>query len=104
MRCIEIFCLRSSLPLRLRLTLTWDVLKLHRHANADYVQKSSVFGAKDLSGKIINSDWKYDINSHYSANAKIEAAKISKYATESPYEAFAEGFLAKEKGQGYQRA
>ena len=74
-------------------------MKLHRHANADYVQKSSVFGAKDLSGKIINSDWKYDINSHYSENAKIEAAKISKYATESPYEAFAEGFLAKEKGQ-----
>jgi hypothetical protein len=72
---------------------------IHRHANADYVQKSSVFGAKDLGGKLINGDWKYDINSHYSANAKIEAAKISKYATESPYEAFAEGFLAKEKGQ-----
>ena len=72
---------------------------IHRHANADYVQKSSVFGAKDLGGKLINGDWKYDINSYYSANAKIEAAKISKYATESPYEAFAEGFLAKEKGQ-----
>lgn len=72
---------------------------IHRHANADYVQKSSVFGAKDLGGKLINGDWKYDINSHYSANAKIEAAKISKYATESPYEAFAEDFLAKEKGQ-----
>lgn len=72
---------------------------IHRHANADYVQKSSVFGAKDLGGKLINGDWKYDINSHYSANDKIEAAKISKYATESPYEAFAEGFLAKEKGQ-----
>ena len=70
-------------------------MKLHRHANADYVQKSSVFGAKDLGGKLINGDWKYDINSHYSANAKIEAAKISKYATE----AFAEGFLANEKGQ-----
>ncbi len=72
---------------------------VHRHANADYVQKTSVFGAKDLGGKLINGDWKYDINSHYSANAKIEAAKISKYATESPYETFAEGFLAKEKGQ-----
>lgn len=48
---------------------------IHRHANADYVQKSSVFGAKDLGGKLINGDWKYDINSHYSANAKIEAAK-----------------------------
>lgn len=72
---------------------------IHRHSNADYVQKSSVFGAKDLGGKLINGDWKYDINSHYSANAKIGAAKISKYATESPYEAFAEGFLAKEKGQ-----
>ena len=74
-------------------------MKLHKHANADYVQKTSVFGAKDLGGKLINGDWKYDINSHYSANAKIEAAKISKYATESPYETFAEGFLAKEKGQ-----
>ena len=72
---------------------------IHRHANADYVQKSSVFGAKDLGGKLINGDWKYDINSYYSANAKIETAKISKYATESPYEAFAEGFLAKEKGK-----
>jgi hypothetical protein len=50
-------------------------------------------------GKLINGDWKYDINTKYSANAKIEAAKISKYAIESPYEAFAEGFLAKEKGQ-----
>lgn len=58
---------------------------IHRHANADYVQKSSVFGAKDLGGKLINGDWKYDINSYYSANAKIETAKISKYATESPY-------------------
>lgn len=72
---------------------------IHRHANVDYVQKSGVFGAKDLGGKLINGDWKYDINSRYSANAKIEAAKISKYATESPYETFAEGFLAKEKGE-----
>ena len=43
---------------------------IHRHANADYVQKSSVFGAKDLGGKLINGDWKYDINSYYSANVR----------------------------------
>lgn len=72
---------------------------IHRHANKYYTQKQSVFGAKELGGKFMNGDWKYDINSRFSANAKIEAAKISKYATESPYEAFAEGFLAKEKGQ-----
>lgn len=72
---------------------------IHRHANVDYVQKKSVFGAKDLGGKLINGDWKYDINTRYSATGKIDAAKISKYATENPYEAFAEGFLAKEKGQ-----
>lgn len=47
----------------------------------------------------MNGDWGYDINTRYSAKAKIEAASISKYATESPYETFAEGFLAKEKGE-----
>ena len=72
---------------------------IHRHANVDYVQKKNVFGAKDLGGKLINGDWMYDINTRYSAAGKIEAAKISEYATKNPYEAFAEGFLAKEKGQ-----
>lgn len=72
---------------------------IHRHAEADYVQKSSVFRAKELGGKLMNGDWKYDINTRYSAKAKADAAKISKYAAESPYEAFAEGFLAMDKGE-----
>lgn len=72
---------------------------IHRHAEADYVQKSSVFQAKELGGKLMNGDWKYDINTRYSAKAKADAAKISKYATENPYEAFAEGFLAMDKGE-----
>lgn len=72
---------------------------IHRHAEADYVQKSSVFQAKELGGKLMNGDWKYDINIRYSAKAKADAAKISKYATENPYEAFAEGFLAMDKGE-----
>lgn len=41
----------------------------------------------------------YDINKKYSREAKIRAAEISKYATKNPYETFAEGFLATEKGQ-----
>ena len=97
---IELNTQRMAVRENLMDTLTHEYGNfIHRNANADYVQKSSMFGAKDLDGKLINGDWKYDINSHYSANAKIEAAKISKYVTESPYEAFAEGFLAKEKGQ-----
>lgn len=72
---------------------------IHRHANDYYSMKSKVFGAKDLGGKYICGDWSYEINTRYSAKAKIEAAKISQYATKNPYEAFAEGFLAKEKGQ-----
>lgn len=72
---------------------------IHRHAETDYVQKSKVFRAKELGGKLINGDWKYDINTRYSAKAKIDAAKISKYATENPYETFAEGFLAMDKGE-----
>lgn len=72
---------------------------IHRHADVDYVQKSKVFGAKELGGKLMNGDWGYDINSRYSAKAKIEVATISKYAADSPYETFAEGFLALEKGR-----
>lgn len=72
---------------------------IHRHAETDYVQKSKVFRAKELGGKLMNGDWKYDINTRYSAKAKIDAAKISKYATETPYETFAEGFLAMDKGE-----
>ena len=72
---------------------------IHRHAETDYVQKSKVFQAKELGGKLINGDWKYDINTRYSAKAKIDAAKISKYAMENPYETFAEGFLAMDKGE-----
>ncbi len=72
---------------------------IHRHAEADYVQKSKVFRAKELGGGLMNGDWKYNINTRYSAKAKIDAAKISKYATENPYEAFAEGFLGMDKGE-----
>ena len=54
---------------------------IHRHAEADYVQKSKVFRAKELGGELMNGDWKYNINTRYSAKAKIDAAKISKYAT-----------------------
>lgn len=82
-----------------------DVLKheyghfIHRHAETDYVQKKNVFGMKKLGGKIINGDWKFDINTVYSRKSKISASKISKYATENPYETFAEGFLAMDKGE-----
>ena len=63
-----------------------------------FTQKKNVFGAKELGGKYINGDWHYDINTKYSREAKIEASKISKYATERHYETFAEGFLAMDKG------
>lgn len=72
---------------------------VHRHANADYVQKKNVFGMKNLGGKMVGGDWKYEINTVYSRSGKIEASKVSKYATENPYETFAEGFLAMEKGE-----
>lgn len=72
---------------------------IHRHVEMDYVQKKNVFGAKELGGRFGNGDWIYDINKQYSAEAKIRAASISKYATQSPYETFAEGFLAMDKGQ-----
>lgn len=72
---------------------------IQRHAEVDYVQAKNVFGMKALGGKLMNGDWKYDINTVYSRNGKIDASKLSKYATESPYEAFAEGFLAMAKGE-----
>lgn len=72
---------------------------IHRHANEDYVQKKNVYGAKELGGKMIGGDWKYDINTQHSTQGMINASKISKYATESPYETFAEGFLALDKGE-----
>lgn len=71
---------------------------IQRHAEVDYVPKN-VFGMRALGGKLMGVVWKYDINTVYSRNGKIDASKISKYATESPYEAFAEGFLAMEKGE-----
>ena len=43
---------------------------IHRHAEADYVQKSKVFRAKELGGELMNGDWKYNINTRYSAKAK----------------------------------
>lgn len=72
---------------------------IHRHAEVNFVQKKNVFKAKELGGKYINGDWHYDINTKYSREAKLEASKISKYAAENPYEAFAEGFLAMDKGE-----
>ena len=72
---------------------------IHRHAELDYVQKKNVFGMKELGGKMMGGDWKYEINTGYCRAGKIEASKISKYATENPYETFAEGFLAMEKGE-----
>lgn len=72
---------------------------IHRHANTDYVQKKNVYGAKELGGKMMGGDWKYDINTQYSTAGMINASKISKYATENPYETFAEGFLALDKGE-----
>lgn len=47
----------------------------------------------------IENDWVYDINKHYSAKGKIAASSISRYAAKNPYETFAEGFLAMEKGE-----
>ena len=72
---------------------------IHRHANVDYVQKKKYFGMKELGGSFNGKDWKFDINKKASSKAKVEAAKISRYAANDPYEAFAEGFLALEKGE-----
>lgn len=71
---------------------------IHRHADVDYIQKKSVYGMKELGGNLRN-DWVYDINKHYSAKGKIAASSISRYAAKNPYETFAEGFLAMEKGE-----
>ena len=71
---------------------------IHRHAETDYIQKKTVYGMKELGGSL-RSDWVYDINKHYSAKAKIAASSISRYAAKNPYETFAEGFLAMEKGE-----
>lgn len=72
---------------------------IHRHAEVDYVQKKNVFGMKALGGKLMNGNWEYEINMGYCREGKVEASKISKYAAENPYETFAEGFLAMEKGE-----
>lgn len=72
---------------------------IHRHANVDYVQTKKYFGMKELGGSFNGKDWKFDINKKASSKAKVEAAKISRYAANDPYEAFAEGFLALEKGE-----
>lgn len=72
---------------------------IHRHANVDYVQKKNVFGMKTLGGRMVGKDWEYEINTAYSRVGKVEASKISKYAAKNPYETFAEGFLALEKGE-----
>lgn len=71
---------------------------IHRHANVDYIQKKSVYGMKELGGSL-KADWKYDVNKTYSAKGKVAASSISRYAATNPYETFAEGFLAMEKGE-----
>lgn len=76
---------------------------IHRHAETDYVQKKNVFGMKELGGNFDGKDWKYDINKRYSAKAKVSASFISRRAAEDPYETFAEGFLALEKGEAIPR-
>ena len=72
---------------------------IHRHASTNYVQKKEVFGMKELGGYFGEGDWRYEINKQYSAKGKVEASLISRYADTSPYETFAEGFLAMEKGE-----
>lgn len=72
---------------------------IHRHANTDYVQKKNAFGMKELGGSFSGNDWSYEINKKYSAEGKIRVSKISRYAVKDPYETFAEGFLALEKGE-----
>ena len=88
----EIKVLRQSVADRKKLQAKVDVL------NNNMLDKQEIY-KNEAQGKLINGDWKYDINARFSAAGKIEAAKISKYATENPYEAFTEGLLVKEKGQ-----
>lgn len=72
---------------------------IHRHAETNYTTKKDAFGMRDLGGVFYERDWRYDVNKYYSARAKVVASGISRYAAESPYETFAEGFLAMEKGE-----
>lgn len=72
---------------------------IHRHANVHYTLKKEVYKAKELGGVFISGNWEYEINKKYSRLAKVNASKISRYATKNPYETFAEGFLAMEKGE-----
>ena len=44
---------------------------IHRHAEADYVQKSKVFrGERGSGGGLMNGDWKYNINTRYPLKPK----------------------------------
>ena len=72
---------------------------IHRHCNVNYPLMKETFKAKELGGKFYCNEWCYDINAKKSREAKVVASEISKYATESPLETFAEGFLAMEKGE-----
>ena len=71
---------------------------IHRHANANYGKQKDIFGMKELGG-FYDGEWRYERNKVYSARGKVEAAGISRYAAKDPYETFAEGFLAMEKGE-----
>lgn len=72
---------------------------VHRHANMHYTLKKEHYGMRELGGNFRGGDWVYEINKQYSAKAKVLASKISRFAATSPYETFAEGFLALEKGE-----
>lgn len=71
---------------------------IHRHANINYTQKKEYFGMKELGG-YFRGDWEYEVSKQYSARGKVNASNISRYAAKNPYETFAEGFLALEKGE-----
>ncbi|MEE0740783.1 MAG: phage minor capsid protein [Emergencia sp.] len=71
---------------------------IHRHAG-DYIQKKNIYGMKELGGRFISGDWVYDVYTKDTRIGKVNASRISRYAAENPYEAFAEGFLAMEKGE-----
>lgn len=72
---------------------------IHRHADTYYTLKKEHYGMRELGGSFQNNNWRFEVNKQYSAKAKVTASKISEYAATDPYEAFAEGFLAMEKGE-----
>lgn len=72
---------------------------IHRHAQEGAIIPKNAYRMKDLGGKFVSGGWVYDRYSPRGRSGKILASKISEYATENPYETFAEGFLALDKGE-----